>query len=88
MGLVSASGDLLQGEGAGPEQNLLDGESGALWRWSQLCRPAWALPASPAESAHVVSLQEWARSPNTSHFPTFYQIPAISAEGGLRVALF
>lgn len=44
MGLVSASGDLLQGEGAGGEWNLPDGESGALWKWSQPCMLARPSP--------------------------------------------
>lgn len=36
MGLSSASGDLLQGEGA--EQDFLSGGNTGLWRWSQPCR--------------------------------------------------
>lgn len=42
MGLVSASGDLLQGEGA--EQNFVGGGNTVMWRWSQPCRLAWAIP--------------------------------------------
>ena len=72
MGLVSAFGDRVQGEGAGSELNLLR----ALWRWSQPCRPAprpsLEAPWSPPRGSACRSRQ----SPSTSHFPAFHQAPA------------
>lgn len=82
MGLVSAFGDRVQGEGAGSELNLLR----ALWRWLQPCRPAprpsLEAPWSPPRGSACRSQQD-PRAPLTSRLFTKY-LP-LSAESGPRV---
>ena len=76
MALVSASGDRMQGVGAGSELNLLDGGVEPCGGGPSPAGQPPGLPWKPHGAAQRVSLQKRAKPPSTSHFPAFHQVPA------------